>query len=101
VEAKERSLRQQGAAWTPPSVSASLRDVPIFADISENLFEETILQERCTLLAVHACLYPACCADHHTTCTCAVMLSCLMHDHSDRQVQKDLPVEVQHDIVSV
>lgn len=44
VEGKERTLRERGAAWDPPSVSAMLRSLPLLADTPEQLFEEVLLQ---------------------------------------------------------
>lgn len=44
VEGKERELRERGAAWEPPSVSAMLRSLPLLADAPAQLFEEVLLQ---------------------------------------------------------
>lgn len=44
VEGKERALRERGAAWNPPTLTASLRSLPFLAEVSDALFEEIVLQ---------------------------------------------------------
>ena len=46
VDTKERALWEKGAAWEPPSISASLQSLPFFADLPEALFHEIILEVR-------------------------------------------------------
>lgn len=46
VDTKERALWEKGAAWEPPSISASLQSLPFFADLPEPLFQEIILEVR-------------------------------------------------------
>eukprot|EP00892_Ulva_mutabilis_P007352 jgi/Ulvmu1/498/UM001_0506.1 len=46
VETRERALRERGAAWNPPTLTASLRALPFLADVSDALFEEIVLQGR-------------------------------------------------------
>lgn len=46
VEGKERALRERGAAWNPPTLTASLRSLPFLSQVSEGLFEEIVLQVR-------------------------------------------------------
>lgn len=46
VEGKERALRERGAAWNPPTLTASLRSLPFLSQVPEGLFEEIVLQVR-------------------------------------------------------
>lgn len=47
VEGKERALRERGAAWNPPTLTAALRALPFMGEVSDALFEEIVLQVRC------------------------------------------------------
>jgi hypothetical protein len=68
VDQKERALWEKGAAWEPPSISGSLRGLPLFADLPDSLFQEIILEVLAQLIA-------SLCAQHHLLNLCCTVLA--------------------------